>query len=169
MPSLIKIIRIEGGFAYVPLTKGFEAVIDVDDVDKVKNNNWYALGAAGLVYAARMQKIYGVRRSIYLHRVITICPPEKLVDHVDCNTLDNRRANLRICTRAQNTMNTKIRADNKTGFKGVDQIKASGRWRAAIKSNGAVVHLGHFGCATAAAVAYRRANQKYHKDFGRIE
>jgi|WetSurMetagenome_2_1015567.scaffolds.fasta_scaffold15070_2 hypothetical protein len=66
-----------------------------------------------------------------LSRILTNCPPEKEVDHINRNRLDNRRLNLRVCTHAENMYNKAPCKNNKSGFKGV--IKSSRGWLAIIK------------------------------------
>lgn len=72
-------------------------------------------------------------------------PPEDMdVDHEDRNRSNNVWKNLRLATRTQNNMNGGIRSDNKSGVRGVGFIKATGKWYARIKSDGEMMHLGHF-------------------------
>ncbi len=87
----VRPIRIEGDLAYVPLTKGYEAVIDAADVCLVENFNWYADTSHGHTVYARRNVNNGKPCSIKMHRVITGCEEGLLVDHKDCNGLNNRR------------------------------------------------------------------------------
>ena len=74
-----------------------------------------------------------------LHRVIMNPPADKDVDHINGDTLDNRKENLRICTRSQNMMNKALRSDSSTGFKGVYEVKHGGKYT---KKSGEVVIYG---------------------------
>lgn len=83
-------ISISGSIAHVPLTKGHVAVIDAGDVPLIENVNWYAHGKGRCVYAfARIDY-----KLVPMHRVILGMPDSDCVDHIDADTLNNRRANL---------------------------------------------------------------------------
>ncbi len=162
-------IRIEGNVAYVPLTRGYEAVIDAADVAKVSGLSWRALilrrrdGSIKAVYA--QSEIGG--RTARLHRVVSGAAQGVLVDHRDGDGLNCRSANLRPATVAQNGQNQRMRVDNTSGFKGAHWDSKAKRWQARIAANGRRVHLGMFGCKTAAWLAYLKASAAMHGDFGR--
>lgn len=92
----------------------------------------------------------------WLHRVITDAPHGKMVDHANGDTSDNRRHNLRVCTRAQNKRNCKrhARRVEATPYKGVYVVR--GRFRAIIRHSGRNHHLGYFDSPEMAARAYDR-------------
>lgn len=91
-----------------------------------------------------------------------------LVDHIDGNGMNNRWANLRLATRAQNAANSGLSVANKTGFKGVCAGKAPGRYRATIRIGGKQVSLGTFDNPEAAARAYRKAATEHHGEYARL-
>ncbi len=98
-----------------------------------------------------------------LHRVILGIDDKKIiVDHINGNTLDNRKQNLRACTIAQNIRNSKISKNNKSGYKGVCFYKRDGVWVASIVLNRETIYLGRFETPEAAAEAYDAASIKYH-------
>lgn len=165
-PHQIRPIRVEGNIAYVPLTRGYEAVISVADVPLVDGVNWYAMAAGGTIYAVRK----GPRpkqRKIYMHRAILSDPDGLEVDHINGEGLDNRRCNLRAATRAQNARNSHVSNANTSGYKGVSWDKRDRKWQAFIAVNGLRHFLGRFACPTAASLAYARASRELHKEFGR--
>jgi len=87
-------------------------------------------------------------------------------DHINGNGLDNRRSNLRVCTRAQNALNTGAYSNNKSGFKGVSlDYKYKVKWRADIQVNGKQIFLGYFDTKELAYQAYVEACTKHHKEF----
>ena len=106
----------------------------------------------------------------YLHRFIMNAPIGMEVDHINGNPLDNRKENLRICMRSQNSRNVRMHKDNKTGWKGVycDKRKIINKWSSRILVNGKSISLGYYHCPTAAHFAYCRAAVKYHEDFHRL-
>jgi hypothetical protein len=63
-----------------------------------------------------------------MHRLLLSPSKNSVVDHVNGNVLDNRRANLRVCSQQQNTFNRKIGRNNKSGYKGVSWDKTHNRW-----------------------------------------
>lgn len=165
MPRTTRHIRIEGDVAYIPLTKGYEAVIDAADVRLVDGFNWTALIGKSTIYAYRRLSSGAM---VYLHRAIMAAPAGYFVDHKDSNGLDNRKCNLRIATRAQNTRNQRLARHNKSGVKGVFFDGRRNNWRAEIKLNGHKSNLGAFKCRTAAQIAYAKASMSLHGEFGRL-
>lgn len=92
-----------------------------------------------------------------MHRMITKAVGRlNYVDHVNRNKLDNRKANLRIVSPAQNNLNTGMRRNNNSGFKGVSRCTGSEKWRARITIYGDEISLGHFDTKEQASVAYEK-------------
>lgn len=107
-------------YKLIPLTRGEFAKVDNDIFDKVKDINW--------IYDLRG---YSCNRksNILMHRFIVNCPDGMHVDHINHDTLDNRKANLRICTPSQNAMNARSNSPNKTSiYKGVSWSKKYDKW-----------------------------------------
>lgn len=87
--------------------------------------------------------------------------PNLSVDHINGNTLDNRKENLRIVTHSQNTKN-RTKSKNKTSkFKGVNFCKRSKKWRVRIKVEYKSINLGYYTNEIEAAIAYNKAAKKY--------
>jgi len=91
-------------------------------------------------------------------------PPGQCIDHINGNGLDNRRANLRFATPAQNVWNSR-RKKSASGYKGVYSAKGEKKFGAAIRCNKKRIHLGCFDSAIDAAKAYDTAAKKYHGQF----
>jgi hypothetical protein len=87
------------------------------------------------------------------------------VDHINRDTLDNRRKNLRIASRLQSNANRGSHQGGTSKFKGVSWYKRSQRWAAQIQVDGKKIHLGRFGNECVAAIAYNKAALKYHCKF----
>jgi hypothetical protein len=93
-------------------------------------------------------------KTVYLHRKITNAPPGKVVDHINGNKLDNRRANLRVVTNAENVSN-RLAVAAVSGHRGVGKAKLSRRWRARVTVRGVKHYLGTFDSSEAAAAVAR--------------
>jgi hypothetical protein len=100
-----------------------------------------------------------------------------LVDHRNGNTLDNRRCNLRLATRAQNVFNTaKRKAKATSKYKGVtwskqassNGTKYDGKWRAQIRHNSKLIHIGMFTNELEAARAYNSKAKELFGEFARL-
>lgn len=158
-------VRIEGDLAYVPLTRGFEAIIDAADAETAGRFNWYALVTkTGHTYALRALKKGGDEEARLLHRLIMSAPAGMDVDHINGNGLDNRRANLRVCTHAQNMANQRIERMNSLGYRGVYQ-KSRRSFRAEISVMDRKVHLGCYPTPEEAGAAYERAVRELRGEY----
>ena len=100
-----------------------------------------------------------------MHREIANTPDGYETDHIDGNKLNNTRANLRICTHAENHRNVGLRSTNTSGYKGVSFYKRYNRWRARIWANDRLVFLGYFDSALEAACAYNNSAMLHYGEF----
>lgn len=155
----------------IELTAGKQAIVDREDffpllmagkwrAMKDRNRNYYACrGSNG-------------EKSILMHREILGAKEVEKVDHKNHNGLDNRRENLRKCTNSQNLANSKIRKDNKSGFRGVNRMRNPKNplkfWRAQIQVNNKEIHLGHFGTKEEAAIAYNEGAVLHFGEFANL-
>lgn len=164
-------VIVSGDMATVTLTQGMVATIDASDIDLVNGWNWSALMSPRrkAVYAARVIARDGKQTMLLMHRVIIGAEPGLVVDHRDGDGLNNRQSNLRLCSRADNALNTGRRADNKSGFKGVFFDARSGKWRAEIRRGGRSVHLGLHEDPEEAYARYCAAAHDIHGEFARLE
>ena len=151
----------------IPLSQGLVALVSDEDYEYLSQWKWYAAKCSGGYYARRMDHKTG--KLIYMHRVITSAPPDLVPDHINYNTLDNRRENLRLLTSTENLKNRSPQKRHDlgkrfvAGYRGIRHFE--GRyWRAQIHINGKSVHLGTFPTAEAAARAFDAAVKKYGKD-----
>lgn len=103
-----------------------------------------------------------------MHQFIMNPPKGMVVDYIDGNGLNNRRSNLRICTRPQNSLNCARHSRNTTGFKGVYQNKTTGKCSAQIQLNRKPAHLGTFNTAVEVARAYDRKARELFGPFARL-
>ncbi|SAL59327.1 HNH endonuclease [Caballeronia peredens] len=91
--------------------------------------------------------------------------PEVTIDHINHIKSDNRIANLRVATVAQNNRNRPRQANNSIGFKGVTQHRGSKRFHAKIQANNVKYSLGYFDSPEEAHAAYAAAAAKLHGEF----
>lgn len=141
----------------IELNKGYSVKVDDADFDELSKTRWYAnVSNRGYVYA--VGQVSGKRHS--MHRLL--CgQPGLVVDHINGDTLDNRRENLRSVTAAINAGNLHCAARSNTGAKGVHQRKRDGKFIATSSANGPRKHIGSFAtleAATAAVGEYEAAS-----------
>ncbi|MCX5632993.1 MAG: AP2 domain-containing protein [Phycisphaerae bacterium] len=152
-------------FRKIKLTKGQYAIVDPEDYEKLIGYNWFAVEDLRTFYAQRN----GNGKSIKMHRQIMNPPPGLFVDHQNHNGLDNRKANLKIATPAQNSRNRlKGRRKTSSKYKGVYFMKGINKWRADIYHNNKAIYLGYFENEEDAAKAYDNAAKIYHGDFASL-
>lgn len=160
-----KSIRIHGEIAYVPLTRGYEAVIDACDVPIVKCYNWHVDAHKKHFYAAAGAVIDGKPTRIRMHRLLSGADKGQYVDHIDGDGLNNRRDNIRVCRQRDNMRNRKMPTTNSTGYKGVWWDKRINCYRACIRVDDKTMHLGRFDDPSEAHKAYCEAAEKYYGEY----
>lgn len=144
--------------------KHLEILVDESDADFVRRFSWSPQNVNGSIYARCRRGSNG--KDILLHRLITGAKSGQEVDHINGDTLDNRRSNLRIVTHSQNNLNKTMPVTNKSGFKGVCACRQTGRWIAQIRINGKQTHLGRFDTPEDAARIYDDAAREHHGEYG---
>ncbi len=144
----------------IPLTKGYEAIVDDEDYERFGHLKWRAqdrwIAGRAYVFAARSQRLDGRRTTILLHRAIMGAGPGQEVDHCDGDPLNCRRSNMRLCSRQQNVAN-RPRTTPRGQYRGVVRNRSGITWRAQICVNYEKMHLGSYGSPEAAAAAYNAA------------
>lgn len=151
------------------LSNGEKCQVDDEDYDEMNKIKWHADKRGSLVYV----NSHGGR----IHRIIMKANDSKVhVDHIDGNGLNNQKINLRLCSAGQNVCNSKLRKNNKSGFKGVSQYTAAKVWkdyygpvyRARIIFKDKEISLGYFKCPKEAAKARDLKAKELHGEFAKL-
>lgn len=156
-------------YRLIKLTRGQFAKVDAEDFEELSRHRWLALRNSQDYYAARTVILANSeRRQVRMHRLIMgldFGNPLQ-VDHINHDTLDNRRSNLRIVTISQQCMNRRLRSDNKSGHKGLWDRR--GGWTVRIKVAGKSFYVGQTKDFNDAVEMYREAALKFHGEFAKF-
>jgi len=147
---------------YVELTGGLRALVDDEDFERVDQHSWHSTKHR---YGSAYARTNFGRKNTSMHRFILQAPKGTIVDHINRDTLDNRKANLRFVDRSENSWNTKLCARNTSGVKGVTFNASHGRWVARISVRGVRLHIGSFIALEDAKEAITQARKEHHGDF----
>jgi hypothetical protein len=123
----------------IELTRGQYTILDIDDYNRLSGYKWCAVATLnGRYYAKRNIRIDGKQKAALLHRTIMglTWGDGKEVDHINRNPLDNRKINLRLCTRTQNQENKDLSKNNTSGYRGVHWNKSARCWIGQIRYKG---------------------------------
>lgn len=146
----------------IKLTQGKYALVDDQDFEWLSQWKWF-LSSSG--YAVRNPRDIYKGSVILLHRLIMDTPQGLDTDHINRNRLDNRRINLRIATRGENNINSKISVRNSSGHKGIYWDRSRNKWQAYIGVKSKLIHLGRFVSKEDAIRAYQEAAQQHYGGF----
>lgn len=151
----------------IPLTQGKVALVDAADYERLSAFKWYAHRGRCNWYAQR--HISGSRKIQPMHRfILGVGDTKVMVDHIDCDGLNNRRSNIRPATPSQNQANRGKYACGTTSlYKGVYRHK-DGRWVASIKHRRKRKCLGSFPDEISAAHAYDAAAVRLFGEFANL-
>lgn len=138
---------------------GKYALVDNDNYQTLSQERWFC-DPKGYVRTGH--------HSIKMHHLVIGRPPLGFVtDHINGDRLDNQRANLRFATPRQNSRNTGLRSNNRSGYTGVSWHAKLGKWRVTIALD-RKISLGCFDDPKEAAKVYNDAAIKYYGEFARL-
>jgi hypothetical protein len=135
----------------IPLTRGKVALVDDEDYEWLSHFRWSYMTKG---YAARTKTRNGTHSVLYMHRVIMLPDPDQQIDHINRDTLDNRRRNLRVCTNRQNIAAGIFPPGQYSRHRGVTWDKSRRMWSAQVKHRPQQLALGRFDNEVDAALAY---------------
>ena len=154
--------------ALIRLTQNQYALVSNEDYEWLSREKWHCVNMRGGRKA--MRSIYGPekqrRHKVYMHREIMGLEKgdNRVVDHINHNTLDNRRCELRICSQAENCRNMR-KTHGSSQYKGVSWRKLRKKWKAVITINDKTIFLGDFDSQNHAAMAYNEAARKHYGEY----
>ena len=120
-------------------------IIDDEDLGRISQYKWCLKKDKDNFYAhAVIDGRRGVFKMGTLHRFVMDAKPNEIIDHINRNTQDNRKSNLRVVTNQQNAYNSRLFKTNSTGIKGVYKSNNGKKWIAKIRYNNKLIHLGTF-------------------------
>jgi len=150
------------------LSSGDVCCVDDEDFEYLNQWKWKPIKSTYDIYAGRNVRGKNGKKwaCILMHRLLTNAPDNKQVDHIDRNTLNNSRSNLRLCSQSQNQANSIGSSSRESKYKGVSR-NGSG-WTARTKKNGKMYRFGTYKTQEAAARAYDDGVLEIHGEFARL-
>lgn len=149
---------------FLPLSRGHKAIVDDEDFERLSNYKWSLQKPhfkSGIAYAHRTStsKNGAKRKTILLHReVLGKIPSGKVVDHIDFDTLNCQKSNLRLVSRQESNVHRRMQKNNTSGYIGVYFDNEARKWRAQVKYKGKYATL-RFKDKEDAAIAYNAMAQ----------
>jgi len=140
----------------IKLTKGKFALVDDEDFEYLSQWNWYV---SSHNYAITTTK----KPCLYMHRIVNKTPKGILTDHINRNTLDNRKCNLRIADKRINSINKGTQSNNTSGYRGISWNKNHKKWETYIWNCGLRIQLGYYKIIKDAILVRKKAEIKYYE------
>ena len=129
----------DGHTVYGLIPDGTRFCIDADMLEKVRDVSFYRC-RQGYVNEYLMDS-----KGVKLHDYLFPHKDGLEVDHINLDTFDNRRCNIRYCTHQQNQINQPVQKNNTSGVSGVSWYGPRNKYRARIKVSQQEIHLGYYG------------------------
>lgn len=157
-------------YRLIPLTQNQNAIVDAKDYEWLSQWNWCSQWNAPTksFYAKRKCERNGRKTTMYMHRIIAGADDDLDTDHRNGDTLDNRRSNLRACTRIQNGANKRKWTRGTSKYKGVSFDGVANKWAAEVAGPNLRRWLGRFPSEVDAAKAYDAAAIELFGEFAKL-
>ncbi len=152
----------------IVLSSGEKCLVDREDLERVNRYTWRLEHFNRKSYARCTMRTNGKNTKARLHRFILGAKAGDVVDHINGDTLDNRKSNLRYCTLSESAKNRVKNKTSKNKYKGVRKEPNCSRWCAFISINSKKTYLGIFKTEEAAAKAYNIAAKNNYKQFAKL-
>jgi len=155
----------------IPLTQGHSALVSQEDYEWLSQWKWFAWwNPSGRAWYA-VRSVKSPHGTVRMHRQILGLEKgdHRQGDHINHDTLDNRRENLRVATPSQNTQNRRAPNNNTSGHKGVSYRPCKKKWRASIRAEGRQIHLGYRDSKQECVELYRQAEIRYFGEYACAE
>lgn len=151
------------------IIKGRDVTVDDEDASLVIGRPWYFLPRGYVVYTEKGPAA-SKRPKTYLHRLVLGLEKGdgKEVDHINGNPLDNRKSNLRLCTRSQNMANKNACINSRTGIRGVGWNEKRKMWEVFLSKDRKTVFGGRFKTKIAAIERRNKLSRDLHGEFARM-
>lgn len=147
----------------IALTQGKVAIVDDEDFEYLNHWKWYC-SSRGYARSNAWDGKKGY--TISMHRLVNHTPNGYQTHHVNGDTLDNRKSNLRTVTATQHHQsNQRLGINNHSGYRGVGWNKNTHKWRARIQKDGKLIHLGLFDTPQEANKTYLQAAKELYGEF----
>jgi hypothetical protein len=151
---------------------GYDVIIDKSSFDFVSKYKWFfsisTKGTSNIYFRRSVKLGNGKWGKVALHReLLGVTDGSLCVDHINGNTLDNRISNLRIATKSQNGMNSKVKKNSPTGITGVVPHRNTGRFIAQISVNRKNIYLGMFDDINSAIECRKKYEEEYFGEYAR--
>lgn len=159
----------------IELTQGYYAIVDAEDFDRLNKFSWHAFTLKSKtrikpkIFAKRCLEVNGTIKSYYMQQDVLILYKDlrQRIIHINGDSLDNRKSNLKIATKSQIQQSKYVDETNTASrFRGVSWSKRNEIWEAEITVRNEIIRLGSFSDEIEAAKAYDDASSYYHKEFG---
>lgn len=160
------------GVVEIPLySKGvrFSCLIDQEDMPLISTRNWRT---DNMRYAISEKQIKGLRKKTYMHRLIMESHHHSIhkmeIDHINHNRLDNRKINLRVCSKTQNTTYDSKAQGCSSIYHGVSFDRVRNKYKCQIWFNKKIVFSKRFETEIEAALQYNEIAKKYHGEYAKF-
>jgi len=166
---LYRKLRYGYAFRRIKLTRGQYAIVDPEDFERLNQYKWHCSHRGYAKRAVPHAPAKGRQRLVGMHQELCPVPEGMVVDHINRNPLDNRKANLRPATRRQNTWNRKLtRKTRKTRYTGIHWDKRSRKWEVLVRIDGRNRGFGAYADEVEAAKAYDRVAKQHRGEFAAL-